>query len=71
MAYEDDDFLVVEKPPGCPCSPHVSNNIDCLDITLGASLRKPGLIRLNRLDTVTSGLVTIGEERAEGQAGSG
>lgn len=44
VRYEDDDLLVVDKPPGCPCSLHVSNAIEALDITASASLGMP-LIR--------------------------
>lgn len=26
--YEDEDLLVLDKPPGCPCSLHVSNALE-------------------------------------------
>jgi 23S rRNA-/tRNA-specific pseudouridylate synthase len=45
VVYEDEGFLVVDKPGGCPCSPHASNQVDCLDIAVAATL---GISRLTR-----------------------
>lgn len=38
ILYEDQDFLVIDKPPGCPCSPHVSNLHDVVDVAAAACL---------------------------------
>lgn len=45
ILYEDSNLLVVDKPPGAPCSPHVSNSQDCLDVVVSAQLKIPPLIR--------------------------
>jgi 23S rRNA-/tRNA-specific pseudouridylate synthase len=58
VVWEDEDLLVLDKPPGCPCALHASNALEALDVAASASLGIP-LIRLNRLDSVTSGLVTV------------
>ncbi len=58
VVWEDEDLLILDKPPGCPCALHASNALEALDVAASASLGIP-LIRLNRLDAVTSGLVTL------------
>lgn len=58
VVWEDEDVMIVDKPPGCPCSLHVSNALEALDVVASASLGVP-LIRMNRLDVVTTGLVPL------------
>jgi 23S rRNA-/tRNA-specific pseudouridylate synthase len=38
VIWENDDLLLVDKPPGCPCSLHVSNALEALDVAASASL---------------------------------
>lgn len=44
VVWEDEDVMIVDKPPGCPCSLHVSNALEALDVVASASLGVP-LIR--------------------------
>ena len=60
------DLLVVEKPAGVPCAPHVSNGrewlVPILAMALAASRDDVDVERLvpcNRLDVQTSGLVVL------------
>lgn len=44
VVWEDEEVMIVDKPPGCPCSLHVSNALEALDVAASASLGVP-LIR--------------------------
>ena len=47
VVWEDEEVMIVDKPPGCPCSLHVSNALEALDVAASASLGLP-LIRWGR-----------------------
>lgn len=68
------EFLVVDKPAGVPCVPHVSNGrewlVPCVAAAIAASRKKRTredadieLVPCNRLDVQTSGLVVLAETK--------
>ncbi len=65
ILYEDEDLLVVNKPPGLVCHPTKpdgrSSLIACLRAHLGPGAT-PSMV--NRLDRETSGLVLVAKTRA-------
>ena len=60
-------IVAVDKPPGVPCGPHVSNIQHCLHKLLERAEGRQ-LFSLHRLDTWTSGCVFLGTESRCGAA---
>ncbi|MEY2904448.1 MAG: hypothetical protein RJA52_464 [Bacteroidota bacterium] len=61
IVYEDDDLLIVNKPPGLVVHPGVGNHrgtlVNALKYYLGANEEKVGLV--HRIDKDTSGLLVV------------
>jgi 23S rRNA pseudouridine1911/1915/1917 synthase len=54
VLYEDDDYLIVNKPPGM-----LSNGPASVEATVGMALDAPGLRAVHRLDRDTSGCLLL------------
>lgn len=71
IAYEDDDLLIADKPPGMPTHPHGVHRTDTLANAVAAHYKRNGLharVRpLYRLDADTSGLVVFAKHAAAAQ----
>lgn len=71
ILYEDEDLLVLNKPPGIPCHPGRGHYLDSLANTAAWYLEEKGeksLTRLaGRLDKDTSGVVVFAKNRAAAQ----
>ncbi|KAG5179302.1 pseudouridine synthase [Tribonema minus] len=63
-AYEDEDYLVLYKPPGLPCMAHVSNKLECVHLCAAAALGYKELHMLHRIDKWTTGLVAVAKTRS-------
>jgi 23S rRNA-/tRNA-specific pseudouridylate synthase len=64
VAHEDDELIVINKPPGLPCMYHESNSYEELSGCVSRGLDIPGLEVCHRLDTWTSGLVILAKNKA-------
>lgn len=62
VVAETDDYVVMNKPAGCPVVPAVDNILECLT-TLGSQAigRREPLMVTHRLDQCTEGLVVLGK----------
>lgn len=66
IRYEDDDLLIINKPPGMVVHPGVGNYrgtlVNALKYYLGSSEEKVGLV--HRIDKDTSGLLVVAKNEA-------
>lgn len=67
ILYEDEDYLIVDKPPGMPIHPSPGHDRDSLlnrvAYYYGETGQTPAFRPLYRLDRDTSGLVAVGKHR--------
>lgn len=67
ILYEDEDYLIVDKPPGMPIHPSPGHDRDSLlnrvAYYYGKTGQTPAFRPLYRLDRDTSGLVAVGKHR--------
>lgn len=63
VVYENQDFLVLNKPSGIPSHPSVDNRIEN-SLTQLALARKTELFITHRLDTLTAGLIVYAKNAA-------
>ena len=62
ILYDNDDYVVIEKPAGIPCNPTVDNLHENVAESLKQYL-KCGTYLAHRLDTDTSGILLIGKRK--------
>lgn len=60
--FSDENFIVIDKPPGLPVHPSVDNCLENLQTYLSTHLREDVLIT-HRLDVPTSGLLVLARNR--------
>ncbi|CAE7196165.1 unnamed protein product [Symbiodinium sp. CCMP2592] len=65
LLYVSQEYVVVDKPAGVPCAPHVSNGREWLVPLVAAALSSGGeeLVACQRLDVATSGLTLLARSR--------
>lgn len=62
ILFSDENFVVVNKPPGLPVHPSVDNCLENLQMYLSAHLQQE-LFITHRLDVPTSGLLVVAKNR--------
>lgn len=62
VVFENEDFIVINKPPGLPCQPSLDNKIENV-VTQLSLFKKQNLFITHRLDVGTSGLLALAKTK--------